>query len=255
MSIEELVNEEITILQKKIWSRDGMPVEVIKVVEEIKNRLKDIGNEQKIDLPRTYEYVDSQFEVLENFLKTKMGESRKSQKMTDIIKEVRAINTKSSDKFRRNVIEQGEKEDKKESTQITAKILMGINDLVENIYTGQKRRLNAQGYNQNDIEKVMYDIKRMMQKYLENNSKGKIENAIMLDNVQIRELEKETLLKIDIIKQRNEKDKNEFREELKMHTPTLDEQKEDSVKRNEKEKEKAKKIISEENSLPSDVLK
>ena len=129
---------------------------------------------------------------------------------------------------------------------------MKINELVESIYSRQKSMLNAQGFEQNDIERKMYDTKRMMQKYIENVSKENIESAFMLDNQELRTLEKETISNIMKIQRINLEGKDKFQEGLKMNAPTLEEQREDADNRNV---EQNNNVRNPEKSLPSDVLK
>lgn len=251
MEKKEIIEEEIMNLQKSIWRRDSLPEEVVKIIDKIKQRLKESNKEKNINTSNISEYIDSQFEMLKSYL-NRVGENRKSKKMAEIINEVRMIYNKSNNQFSRNIIKNGEQEDKKESKQTTYKLLMKINELVESIYSRQKSMLNAQGFEQNDIERKMYDTKRMMQKYIENVSKENIESAFMLDNQELRTLEKETISNIMKIQRINSEGKDKFQEELKMHAPTLEEQREDADNRNV---EQNNNVRNPEKSLPSDVLK
>lgn len=251
MEKKEIIEEEIMNLQKSIWRRDSLPEEVVKIIDKIKQRLKESNKEKNINTSNISEYIDSQFEMLKSYL-NRVGENRKSKKMAEIINEVRMIYNKSNNQFSRNIIKNGEQEDKKESKQTTYKLLMKINELVESIYSRQKSMLNAQGFEQNDIERKMYDTKRMMQKYIENVSKENIESAFMLDNQELRTLEKETISNIMKIQRINLEGKDKFQEGLKMHAPTLEEQREDADNRNV---EQNNNVRNPEKSLPSDVLK
>lgn len=251
MEKKEIIEEEIMNLQKSIWRRNSLPEEVVKIIDKIKQRLKESNKEKNINTSNISEYIDSQFEMLKSYL-NRVGENRKSKKMAEIINEVRMIYNKSNNQFSRNIIKNGEQEDKKESKQTTYKLLMKINELVESIYSRQKSMLNAQGFEQNDIERKMYDTKRMMQKYIENVSKENIESAFMLDNQELRTLEKETISNIMKIQRINSEGKDKFQEELKMHAPTLEEQREDADNRNV---EQNNNVRNPEKSLPSDVLK
>lgn len=251
MEKKEIIEEEIMNLQKSIWRRNSLPEEVVKIIDKIKQRLKESNKEKNINTSNISEYIDSQFEMLKSYL-NRVGENRKSKKMAEIINEVRMIYNKSNNQFSRNIIKNGEQEDKKESKQTTYKLLMKINELVESIYSRQKSMLNAQGFEQNDIERKMYDTKRMMQKYIENVIKENIESAFMLDNQELRTLEKETISNIMKIQRINSEGKDKFQEELKMHAPTLEEQREDADNRNV---EQNNNVRNPEKSLPSDVLK
>lgn len=251
MEKKEIIEEEIMNLQKSIWRRNSLPEEVVKIIDKIKQRLKESNKEKNINTSNISEYIDSQFEMLKSYL-NRVVENRKSKKMAEIINEVRMIYNKSNNQFSRNIIKNGEQEDKKESKQTTYKLLMKINELVESIYSRQKSMLNAQGFEQNDIERKMYDTKRMMQKYIENVSKENIESAFMLDNQELRTLEKETISNIMKIQRINSEGKDKFQEELKMHAPTLEEQREDADNRNV---EQNNNVRNPEKSLPSDVLK
>lgn len=251
MEKKEIIEEEIMNLQKSIWRRNSLPEEIVKIIDKIKQRLKESNKEKNINTSNISEYIDSQFEMLKSYL-NRVGENRKSKKMAEIINEVRMIYNKSNNQFSRNIIKNGEQEDKKESKQTTYKLLMKINELVESIYSRQKSMLNAQGFEQNDIERKMYDTKRMMQKYIENVSKENIESAFMLDNQELRTLEKETISNIMKIQRINLEGKDKFQEELKMHAPTLEEQREDADNRNV---EQNNNVRNPEKSLPSDVLK
>lgn len=251
MEKKEIIEEEIMNLQKSIWRRNSLPEEVVKIIDKIKQRLKESNKEKNINTSNISEYIDSQFEMLKSYL-NRVGENRKSKKMAEIINEVRMIYNKSNNQFSRNIIKNGEQEAKKESKQTTYKLLMKINELVESIYSRQKSMLNAQGFEQNDIERKMYDTKRMMQKYIENVSKENIESAFMLDNQELRTLEKETISNIMKIQRINSEGKDKFQEGLKMHAPTLEEQREDADNRNV---EQNNNVRNPEKSLPSDVLK
>ncbi len=252
MNIEEMIDEEIIKLQRRLWQREGVPKEVFNTLEKIHEKLKEKNKEEGVDSSNINEYIDSQFEMFENIIIAKIGEERKSKKIEEIMYDKNILKQKLNYKSNEYIIQERKLSNNKEAMNNTAIILEQTNNLLENIYAQQRRILLYKGFDENFIENIRYKIKYFMQEYMRQKCENNIQQSFIIDNEKTIQLEEDVISKIIKIIEDNSTDKEKFQAELKKNVPDFYEQKEDANKRRYDNTEEGR---SEENSLPGDVLK
>ena len=63
MKLEEKIEDLRNIAIKGLLNKDGIPDEVISIINNIKNQLRQICEQKSINFPSVVEYIETQFDT------------------------------------------------------------------------------------------------------------------------------------------------------------------------------------------------
>ena len=237
MEIEEKFEELNRKVESVLLKSDGIPVGVLKILEDIKQTLINKSVEQGMNFSSITEYIEGQFETFKASIVDRIGENRRNKKIEDCIYDI-------------NFAKERKKEDRREANTTTAKILSEMEYVLNDIYSHQIKILAARDFDEKTVEDIMHDIKAYM-RYFTSKSEDKMVYTFDEDNEKTRKFEESIMEELLKVKEESLTNRERFEKELKSGAPTLEEQKEDAGGINSNESEELK----EENiSLPDNAL-
>lgn len=251
MDIEERFEELNRKVESVLLKSEGIPVEVLEILEDIKQTLINKSVEQGINFSSITEYIEGQFETFKASIVDRIGENRRNKKIEDCIYDINFAKERLEKSINSQILEERKKEDRREANTTTAKILNEMEYVLNDIYSHQIEILAARDFDEKTVEDIMHDIKAYM-RYFTNKSEDKMVYTFDEDNEKTRKFEESIMEELLKVKEESLTNRERFEEELKSGAPTLEEQKEDAGERKSIGSEELK--GKENRSLPDNVL-
>ena len=253
MNIEEQFEEIKRKVLSRLQSSEGMPSEINQILEQFKDALISKATQEKVNFSSVLEYIEGQFEVFKRSKLARIGESRKDKKIEDIMYDITLAKEKLEENINNAILQERKKEDGKEANNTTSKILGELQYLLEDINSRYRRILSSRGFEENTINDMSYDFKLFAKYYMQSRCERQMVEAFQNDNNNLREFEQSILNEIINLGDKKINEENGFRVTLKNQAPTLQEQREDAIKRNSTQS--AQGNVDQTRVLPNDILK
>lgn len=264
--VEELKRSVLT----KVQNREGIPENVMNLIENSIDKILDIYQNLRCDTRYIEEYIDGNKNQIKSIIEG-IGEDRKSQEIGEIDYIIRGIQREIEEK------EENKRQHEKEIEEIQIddnryanRIIDNVTDCLKDIQSHQNRILSSMGYTDERIQQINQYVNQYIYN-VEMRQGDKINELLNADKEQlisqvleqyeefhealIKE-DKDTEKKEDIEHQENKQES--FREELSSGK-SLEEQREyvNEILKQEKEKSEMGKNEQEQDhgfSLPGDVI-
>lgn len=193
----ERLEELKRAMMAKTFYRDGMPEEVMGIIQEIFNRIANRYKQLYCDNLNIQKYIEGKLAEVESNITMNLGEKRKNSQLEQVQFIVREMEgelenlSESLEDKKRNQerhkeeigqIEPGDKE-------VKARIIEIVEEALRNIQSTQKRILDANGFSMDRIEQIGQNIREFIQEFVSINGgdKGKIYEILRSDNTALRE--------------------------------------------------------------------
>ena len=241
MELEEKIEDLRNIAIKGELSKDGIPDDVISIINNIKNQLRQICEQKGINFPSVVEYIETQFDTYKRSNLKQIGEKRKSIEMQNILRDINQIKSAIENGIDpHHVIEEKEDEDTKEARNTTQRILGDVSFIISDTISQQRRTLDIRRFPQRMIEELSYEIKDRMEKFIRVNCYNEVNGALENDNLRLRRLEEKIIEELEIeFNPQNLSNREQFQEGLREGAPRMEDQAASAQERGISENEKA----------------
>lgn len=261
--IEELKKE----MMARTFYREGMPEEVIKVVQEAFDGIKNQYKELHCNNSSIQEYIEGNLAYVKSYLETTLGEERKERQMEQVQlvtmrmkKELEDVDISLEDKKRKQENhKRGISEIGTDDKRITVKITGVMQEYLKNVQSAQNRILGANGFSMDRIEFIQQNIHGFIRYFINKNEKriGKIleEDSNSLKEQLLNEYEQFLLQsgKEEKLETTNKSRREEFVEGLDSGI-SLEEQRDFSREQNNEKRLEERQGGKSAQALPDNVI-
>lgn len=241
MELEEKIEDLRNIAIKGLLNKDGIPDEVISIINNIKNQLRQICEQKSINFPSVVEYIETQFDTYKRSNLKQIGEKRKSIEIQNILRDINQIKYAIENGIDpHHVIEEKEDEDTKEARNTTQRILGDVSFIISDTISQQRRTLDIRRFSPRMIEELSYEIKDRMEKFIRVHCYNDVNEALNNDNLRVRQLVEQIIEELENeFNPQNLSNREQFQEGLREGVPNMEEQAASAEERRISENEKA----------------
>lgn len=182
--------ERMEELKRKMMSRvsyrDGMPKEVISVIQEAFENILNKYSELQCNNLTIQKYIEGNLSKVKSCIMENLGENRKERQMEQVQCIVRKMERELEDKGRQEKhkedickIEPGDK-------KIASRIMGIIGDSLRDVQSSQNRILDANGFSMDRIESIGQEVQGFI-RYFVTRNEGKVYEILGKDNDSLKE--------------------------------------------------------------------